>query len=188
MTLDISLYEEGVRMAGYREQRIKFGTNHFPIYKRINPYEKIDRRIKKDISHLQISKDRSETKTKKKKRAKRIKIKEKKTDLFELLGTLQPEKPEVAEVDKETYVKNEKKAEDKAEDKAEEDKAEEDKAEDKAEEDKAEEDKAEYKAEDKEEDKAEVKKDIKSSSDQKKTIRVSNVEPDMKKHGQALIL
>ena len=174
MTLDISLYEEGVRMAGYREQRIKFGTNHFPIYKRINPYEKIDRRIKKDISHLQISKDRSETKTKKKKRAKRIKIKEKKTDLFELLGTLQPEKPEVAEVDKETYVKNEKKAEDKAEDKAEEDKAEEDKA--------------EYKAEDKEEDKAEVKKDIKSSSDQKKTIRVSNVEPDMKKHGQALIL
>ena len=181
MTLDISLYEEGVKMAGYREQRIKFGTNHYPIYKPTNPYEKIDRRIKKDISHLQISKDRSETKTKKKKRTKRIKIKEKKNDLFELLSTLQPEKPEVAEDKAEDVAED--KAEDVAEDKAED--VAKDKAEDKAED--VAEDVAKDKAEGVAEDKAEVKKDIKSS-DQKKTIRVSNVEPDLKKQGQELIL
>ena len=187
MTLDLSLYEEGVKMAGYREQRIKFGTNHYPTYKPINPYERINRRIQKDISDLQIIKERSETKTKKK-RAKRIKIKEKKNDLFELLSNLQPNQSKKEAEPPETIVKAEEKLEDKAEEKAEEkaeDKAKE-KAEDKAE-DKAEE-KAEEKAEDKAEDKAEVTKDIKPSSDQKKTIRVSNVEPDTKKQGQALIL
>ena len=158
MTLDLSLYEEGVKMAGYREQRIKFGTNHYPTYKPINPYERINRRIQKDISDLQITKERSETKQKKqKKRAKRIKIKEKKDDLLDLLSTLKPTKDAINESNKkqENRTNTDKESNEDSKNAAEVELS---------------------------------QKNINTSLDQKKTIRVSNVEPDIKKQGQSLIL
>ena len=161
MTLDRSLYEEGVKMAEYREQRIKFGTNHYPIYKPMNPYDRIDRRIKKDISHLQISKERNETKTKtQKKRAKRIKIKEKNNDLFELLSTLQSEPSKKEKTDTESIKKPDNESNEGIVSVS------------------VEKDGSLVKPPD----------NINRPSDQKKTITVSNVEPDTKKQGQPLVL